>query len=99
MTDKPDGKRWGWATELETLEQLQGGDLPLATIRSLYESQEHFFRAMTAMLHTGQLRLIESGTDVAQYRWQSVLGNPDSQNSIVRVAITEEGARHLCGAP
>jgi hypothetical protein len=99
MTENPARRRWGWATELETLEQLQGGDLPLATIRSLYDSQYHFFRAMTAMLHTGQLRLIESGTDVAQYRWQSVLRNPDSQNSNVWVAITDEGARHLSGAP
>ena len=76
MTDKPGGKRRGAPIELETLDQLQGGDLPLATIRSLYDSQAHFVRAMTAMLHTGDLRLLENGTDVAQYRWQSLLRDP-----------------------
>jgi hypothetical protein len=95
MKGKSDQKRWRWATELETLGQLQGGDLPLATIKSLYDSQDHFFRAMNAMLHTGQLRLIESGAAVAQYRWQDVLRNPDSQCSNVWVAITAEGARRV----
>ena len=64
MKGKSDQKRWRWATELETLGQLQGGDLPLATIKSLYDSQDHFFREMNAMLHTGQLRLIENGAAV-----------------------------------
>ena len=37
--------------ELDTLDQLLGGPMSVSTIRSLYDNQEHFFRATIAMLH------------------------------------------------
>ena len=97
MSDKADRKRWGQSIELETLDQLLGGPLPLATIRSLYDSQDHFVRAITAMLHTGQIRLLANGIDVAKYRWPSVLGNTDNQNDEpIYFEVTEAGARRVC---
>ncbi|HEV3300547.1 MAG TPA: hypothetical protein VG055_12945 [Planctomycetaceae bacterium] len=98
MNDKPDRKRWGQSIELETLDQLLGGTLPLATIRSLYDSQDHFVRAITAMLHTGQVRLVANGKDVEKYRWRNMLGNSDSQSETENVwlEITDVGARRVC---
>jgi hypothetical protein len=97
MNDKPDKKRWRQSIELETLDQLLGGALPLATIRSLYDSQDHFVRAMTAMLHTEQVRLVANGIDVEKYRWRNVLGNSGSQSEPdnVWVEITDVGARRV----
>ncbi|HET6323165.1 MAG TPA: hypothetical protein VFG04_00590 [Planctomycetaceae bacterium] len=97
MSDKTDRKRWRQSIELETLDQLLGGPLPLATIRSLYDSHDHFVRAITAMLHTGQVRLLASGIDVANYRWPSVLGNTDDQSEEqLYLEVTEAGARRVC---
>ena len=43
--------------ELETLDQLLGGDLPIGVIRGFYESEERFCRASMAMLRDGHIRL------------------------------------------
>jgi hypothetical protein len=83
--------------ELDTLDQLLGGPMSVSTIRSLYDNQEHFFRATIAMLHTGQLRLMAHGENVPQYRWRTVLRFSDDQirSENLQFEVTEAGARRV----
>jgi hypothetical protein len=85
------------STELETLDQLLGGPMSVTTIRSLYEAEEHFVRAVNAMLHTGQLRLMAKGEEVPQYRWREVLRFSDQElrSESLELDITDVGARRV----
>ncbi len=82
--------------ELETLDQLQGGDLPLATIRTLFESDAQFIHAITAMLDSREIRLIEGGADLPKWRRRELLSDADqSQIAQIVVRLTEIGARRI----
>ncbi len=79
--------------ELETLDQLLGGDLPLPVIRGLFADRDRFILAITAMLDAGELRLVEAdGEDVPQWRWRDVL---NFNATSTRVAITAAGAKRI----
>lgn len=79
--------------ELETLDQLLGGDLPLPVIRGLFDDQDRFARAITAMLEAGELRLVEAAeTDVPRWRWREVL---NANAGSTRVAITKAGVKRI----
>jgi hypothetical protein len=79
--------------ELETLDQLLGGDLPLPIIRGLFGEESRFVRAIEAMLEAGEVRLIEGDdTDVSRWRWREVLTTPAANT---RLSITEAGVRRI----
>jgi hypothetical protein len=79
--------------ELETLDQLLGGDLPLPVVRTFFGDGDRFVRAFTAMLEGGELRLVEAdGTDVSKWRWREVLNATDPST---RVAITKAGTKRI----
>ena len=76
--------------ELETLDQLSGGDLSLAVILGLYPDEERFTRAILAMLNAGELRLLTAGeVEVPHHRWVEALGGEG------RLSITEAGLRRI----
>lgn len=79
--------------ELETLDQLLGGDLPVSVIRDLFADNDQFIHSITAILAAGEVRLLENGQqDVPQWRWLDALTtNPES----TRLIITETGARRI----
>jgi hypothetical protein len=55
--------------ELEVLDQLQGGDLPLRVVASLFPDEAHARRAIAAMLAAGELELLDAeGTALSP--WQ-----------------------------
>ena len=79
--------------ELETLDQLLGGDLPLPVIRGLFADADRFARAITAMLDAGELRLVETGSgDVLKWQWREVL---NANAASTRVAITKVGIKRI----
>ena|SRR5580765_2298350 len=81
------------APELETLDQLLGGDLPLPVIRGLFADQERFVLAIYAMLEAGETRLFEAGgADVPKWRWHDILCNNVPST---RLAITKAGAKRI----
>jgi hypothetical protein len=82
---------------LETLDQLLGGDLPLAVVRELFETDVRLVQAVAAMLHTGEVRLYADGIEVPRWRWGEVLATACDQSSLAgaRLAITEVGARRI----
>lgn len=71
--------------------------MSVAILRSMYDSEEHFIRATTAMLGAGELRLLANGEDVVHYRWQTVLKYADDKirSENLELAITEAGARRI----
>lgn len=79
--------------ELETLDQLSGGDMPLPLVRQLYPDSARFVRGLSALLQSGDVRLVEEG-GADQWRWQEMLADPNTWNSL-QVSLTTVGARRM----
>jgi hypothetical protein len=78
--------------ELELLDQLFGGDMPLQLVRSLFADHERFERAVSAMIGEGELRLFEvDGSEVPGWRQSEILRTSDQ----ARLQLTEAGARRI----
>jgi hypothetical protein len=81
--------------ELETLDQLLGGDMSLTIVRELFENQERFARAIAAMLDAGEVRLVDSdGTELPRWRWREVIAG-DTEGADLRLSITDAGERRV----
>lgn len=79
--------------ELETLDQLAGGDMPLPVIRGLYPDDAHFVGGLSSLLHAGEVRLVATdGTELPRWRWREVLADPAVWDGL-RVDITRAGER------
>jgi hypothetical protein len=79
--------------ELEVLDQLLGGDLPLSIIFGLFPDKSRFVTGLTGLLRDGNVRLIaDCGRELPQWQWRDVLGAPGTWPT-VRVTLTEAGAR------
>ena len=48
-----------YAPELETLEQLLGGDMPLTVIANLYSTPEAFWQGIRGLLSCGDVLLLD----------------------------------------
>jgi hypothetical protein len=85
--------------ELETLDQLLGGDMPLAVIRGLFDDGERFVRAVAAMLNAGDVRLYIDGDETPRWRWTEVLvaARDRAEPANARLDITEAGVRRIGG--
>jgi hypothetical protein len=82
--------------ELETLDQLMGGDLPLAIVRGFFDDDSRFTRALLAMLDAGEVRLLATdGTELPRWRWRQVLSAAvgETDNTGALLSVTEAGAR------
>ncbi len=81
--------------EMETLDQLLGGDMTLTLVRGLFENRERFVRAIAAMLDAGEVSLVDSdGTVLPRWLWRGVLaGEPEGAE--LRLSITDAGARRV----
>lgn len=81
--------------ELETLDQLCGGPMPLAVIRQLFEGDDRAYRAILAMLHDREVLLFR-GDDFEVPDWErdQLLSDPRRWEGY-RLSITDAGARRL----
>jgi hypothetical protein len=81
--------------ELETLDQLPGGDF-LAIIRTLYPSDIRFLQGILGLLSPGDIRLLSpDGNDLPQWQWREFVTGlvvPTSINS-PHLRITDSGVR------
>ena len=84
-----------WAPEMEVLDQLAGGDMPLTVIRGLFENDERFVRGIMAMLATRRIRLFDpTGMDVPEWKWCSVLlADVDEDTSPLQIRVATMCAR------
>ena len=84
--------------ELETLDQLQGGDLPLTVIRSVYPSDERFKQGVFGLLSCGDVCLLEADlTSVPAWRWRELFVEGTVMNELenMRLSITAQGALRI----
>jgi len=85
--------------ELETLDQLLGGDLPLKVIHELYLDDDHFRRGVSGLLSSGDVKLLNvDESEVPAWRWRELFGaaavmNDDLPN--MKLRITAQGARRI----
>lgn len=79
--------------ELETLDQLLGGDLPLQVIAGLYPDDARFVYGLSGLLGSGEVLLVRAdGAELPEWQWQKELAAPTTD---VLVRITQAGARRI----
>lgn len=79
--------------ELDTLDQLLGGDMTLNTIRRIFPSDHRFQKAILAMLHEGEIRLLgKDGTEPPRWQWALILGDSDRWFDY-RLSLTDLGSK------
>jgi hypothetical protein len=79
--------------ELETLDQLAGGDMSLAVIRRLYPDVDRFVMGVSGLLAAGDVKLLsETGEVVPRWRWRELLGKAPEG---VVLALTAQGVARV----
>ena len=84
--------------ELETLDQLLGGELSLAVIRGLFTDSKHFVRALQGLLSSGEVQLVANhGVEVPKWRQRELFVNEPVtiESSDLKLRITEQGLRRI----
>ena len=84
--------------ELETLDQLLCGDLPLPVIRQLYPDDAAFMRGVLALLNSGNVRLFAAGKpDVPSWYWRELFVEGKILNKLVdfRLDLTDQGVKQI----
>lgn len=84
--------------ELETLDQLLGGDLSLTIVRNLYADAESFKRGVLGLLSSGDVRILTiDQDDVPNWRWKELFvdGMVMKELDCLRMTITAQGRRRV----
>ncbi|WP_144054608.1 hypothetical protein [Rhodopirellula europaea] len=84
--------------ELETLDQLQGGDLPLNTVRGLFKDAGHFRRSITSMLDAGDVILLDQESQtVPRWKHAEIFGQPAGHSTLqsYRLSLDDAGAARI----
>lgn len=87
-----------YSSELETLDQLQARNLPLAVIAKLYTNLEAFHKGVRGLLSCGDVLLLDGdGSAVPEWRWREIFapGARTEQLEQYRLRITPQGARRI----
>ncbi len=87
-----------YAPELETLDQLLGGDMPLTVIAKLYSSAEAFRKGVTGLLSCGDVLLLDAdGISVPTWRWREVFasGSDAEQLGHFSLRLTPQGEKKV----
>lgn len=87
-----------YSLELEILDQLLGGDLPLNALRDLFPSDARFTQAVHGLLLNGDVQLRDSTrSDLPKWWWQSLFGEQAAMEelSAYRLHITDRGIRRI----
>jgi len=84
--------------ELETLDQLLGGELSLAIIRQVYPSAEAFMQGTLGLLTSGDVRLFTlDQNEVPRWRWRELFVNGEVMEVLdsMKLEITDQGAKRI----
>jgi len=83
--------------ELETLDQLLGGDMRLSVIAELFESTATFQQGVLGLLECGDVTLIGPNSDaVPDWQWRLIFTNVGSDNlEQLFLRITTRGANRI----
>lgn len=92
------GVKFMGSPEIETLDQLLGGDLPLSVIRELFPDDAAFMRGVFGLLNSGEVRLFGVGKpDVPSWYWRELFveGKVLTQLDNFRLELTAQGASRM----
>ncbi len=84
--------------ELETLDQLFGGDLPLSVVRGFYPDDGSFMQGIHGLLKSGDVRLAtQEGVEVPSWQWRELFvdGTVLQAMPTLRIDLTQHGARRI----
>jgi hypothetical protein len=83
------------SAEMETLDQLLGGEMRLNIIRQVYDSDDAFMRGTLGLLQSGDVKLFdESHTEVPRWRWRPLFEQGEVLSALesFTLDVTETGA-------
>jgi hypothetical protein len=86
------------SSELETLDQLLGGDLPLTVIQAFYPDAGAFRQGVFGLLSSGDVRLLTiDKTGVPAWRWRELFVDGTVMNDLgsMKLSITAQGASRV----
>lgn len=84
--------------EIEVLDQLLGGDLPLNLIADLFPGRSRCQRAILAMLRNDEVSLLDpAGDPVPEWHYRELQDQPNFwiKGTRYRLTITNKGARRM----
>jgi hypothetical protein len=84
--------------ELDTLDQLQGGNLLLSVVRQEFADDQVFASSIHAMLLAGDVCLrTERGEAIPAWRWRELFSDGGwlADQSQLILELTEQGARRV----
>ena len=86
------------SAEIETLDQLLGGPLSLATIRGLYSDDRAFLSGVLGLVSSGDACLVTThGAQVPRWRLRELFVNGAAINSLgeFNLRITDQGVHRV----
>ncbi len=84
--------------ELDTLDQLQGGNMPLSVVRLVYPDDQRFASSIHAMLVCGDVSLRdERGELIPSWRWRELFSDGVwiGDQSRLSLELTEQGSQRI----
>lgn len=94
---------WGsslfmYSPELETLDQLLGGDMPVSVIARVFPSSESCREGLLGLLHEGDVILLNAhDEETRQWQWRELFSTSDwlQRLSTYRLRVTAQGAKKV----
>lgn len=85
------------SAELETLDQLQGGDLRLEIIFKLFPSPEAFMQGVRGLLECGDVVLVTEEAELSNWQWRRLFSEKELLKNLktLRLRITPQGANKI----
>ena len=86
------------SSELETLDQLLGGNLSLKIVRMLYPDEHAFSQAVVGLLSCGDVRLLTAdGAEVPRWQWKELFadGAVTVKLDQLQLQITDQGVQRI----
>lgn len=83
--------------ELEVLDQLLGGDLPVNEVRKLFPDDDAFWKSVSGLIHGGDVMLLDQGVSVLDWRVRQLVESgtiSDSTHSFL-LHLTDQGASKI----
>ena len=83
--------------ELDTLDQLLGGNMSLKIIRQIFPNDEGFTQGVLGLLRDSDVRLLVGGEEVPRWQWRALFEGGDILGDLRRfdLEITEQGLSRI----
>ena len=84
-----------WSPEMELIDQLLGGDLPLPAVARLFPEEARARLALMQYVSDDVVALREQGAVLPTWRSQELLRQPEpfDKDSDIHVSLTDKGAK------